>query len=71
MHSDVTSAPCTASLEQLEAGELQVIFAVDMFNEGVDLPHVDTILMLRPTESRSRTGPARRASSLTSSKRPR
>jgi superfamily II DNA or RNA helicase len=23
-----------------------------MFNEGVDLPNVDTILMLRPTESR-------------------
>lgn len=52
VHSDTTSAPRTASLERLEAGELQVIFAVDMFNEGVDLPHVDTIMMLRPTESR-------------------
>ena len=29
-----------------------MICSVDMFNEGVDLPHVDTILMLRPTESR-------------------
>ncbi|MDP3910683.1 MAG: hypothetical protein Q8Q14_09855, partial [Gemmatimonadales bacterium] len=28
------------------------MFAVDMFNEGVDLPHVDTVMMLRPTESR-------------------
>jgi superfamily II DNA or RNA helicase/diadenosine tetraphosphate (Ap4A) HIT family hydrolase/HKD family nuclease len=53
VHSDtMTSAPRTASLERLEAGELDVIFAVDMFNEGVDLPHVDTIMMLRPTESR-------------------
>ncbi|OGL19732.1 MAG: hypothetical protein A3K12_05815 [Candidatus Rokubacteria bacterium RIFCSPLOWO2_12_FULL_71_19] len=52
VHSDATSAPRTASLERLEAGELDVIFAVDMFNEGVDLPHVDTIMMLRPTESR-------------------
>lgn len=52
VHSDVTSAPRTVSLERLEAGELEVIFAVDMFNEGVDLPHVDTIMMLRPTESR-------------------
>ncbi len=52
VHSDVTSAPRTASLERLESGELEVIFAVDMFNEGVDLPHVDTIMMLRPTESR-------------------
>jgi superfamily II DNA or RNA helicase len=52
VHSDVTSAPRTPSLERLEAGELDVVFAVDMFNEGVDLPHVDTIMMLRPTESR-------------------
>ena len=28
-----------------------VIFSVDLFNEGVDIPAVDTILMLRPTES--------------------
>jgi hypothetical protein len=52
VHSDTTSAPRAASLERLEAGELNVVFAVDMFNEGVDLPHVDTIMMLRPTESR-------------------
>jgi superfamily II DNA or RNA helicase/diadenosine tetraphosphate (Ap4A) HIT family hydrolase/HKD family nuclease len=52
VHSAASSAPRTASLEQLEAGDLDVIFAVDMFNEGVDLPHVDTIMMLRPTESR-------------------
>ena len=30
---------------------LDVVFAVDMFNEGVDLPAVDTVMMLRPTES--------------------
>jgi superfamily II DNA or RNA helicase len=52
VHSGPTSAPRAHSLEQLEAGELDVVFAVDMFNEGVDLPQVDTILMLRPTESR-------------------
>ncbi len=52
VHSGEGSAPRTHSLEQLEAGELDVVFAVDMFNEGVDLPNVDTILMLRPTESR-------------------
>ena len=45
------SAPRAASLEQLEAGELDVVCAVDMFNEGVDLPHLDTVMMLRPTES--------------------
>ncbi len=52
VHAGGTSAPRAHSLEQLQAGDLDVVFAVDMFNEGVDLPDVDTILMLRPTESR-------------------
>jgi hypothetical protein len=51
VHSGETSDPRTHSLERLQRGELDVLFAVDMFNEGVDLPDVDTILMLRPTES--------------------
>jgi hypothetical protein len=38
-------------VEQLRAGELQVICTVDMFNEGLDVPEIDTVLMLRPTES--------------------
>lgn len=40
------------ALEQLRAGELDVIFSVDLFNEGVDLPVVDTVMMLRPTDSK-------------------
>lgn len=40
------------ALEQLADGRLQVIFSVDLFNEGVDLPAIDTVLMLRPTESK-------------------
>ncbi|MGR3783752.1 MAG: DEAD/DEAH box helicase family protein, partial [Albimonas sp.] len=51
VHSGPTSAPRTASLAALQAGELDVVFAVDMFNEGVDVPEIDTVLMLRPTES--------------------
>lgn len=31
--------------------ELKVIFTVDLFNEGIDIPSVNTILMLRPTDS--------------------
>ncbi len=31
--------------------ELQVIFSVDIFNEGVDIPAINTVLMLRPTNS--------------------
>lgn len=30
---------------------LAIIFTVDIFNEGIDIPDVDTILMLRPTQS--------------------
>jgi superfamily II DNA or RNA helicase/HKD family nuclease len=40
-----------SSLDALEGGELDVIFSVDLFNEGVDLPALDTVLMLRPTGS--------------------
>ena len=40
------------ALALLERGETDVIFSVDLFSEGVDLPLIDTILMLRPTESR-------------------
>src|SRR4029450_5922759 len=52
VHSGPTSAPRAASLEQLEAGELDIVVAVDMFNEGVDLPTLDTVMMLRPTEAK-------------------
>ncbi|MDC3307305.1 DUF3427 domain-containing protein [bacterium] len=52
VHSKKTSAPRTISLQQLDEGKLEIVFCVDMFNEGVDVPNIDTILMLRPTESR-------------------
>ena len=39
------------AIRGLEAGELRVIFSVDMFNEGVDIPDVDMVMFLRPTES--------------------
>lgn len=40
-----------AALRDLAAGDVSVVFSVDLFNEGVDVPAVDTVLMLRPTES--------------------
>ena len=36
---------------QLKNKEINYLFVVDIFNEGVDIPEVDTILFLRPTES--------------------
>lgn len=41
----------TASALALRAGEIRCLFTVDLFNEGVDLPDVDTLLLLRPTSS--------------------
>lgn len=51
VHSGPTSAPRGKSLRDLRSGELEIICAVDVFNEGLDLPDINTILMLRPTES--------------------
>ncbi|HVS30993.1 MAG TPA: DUF3427 domain-containing protein, partial [Thermoanaerobaculia bacterium] len=39
------------ALRRLKEGEINCLFAVDIFNEGVDVPQVDTVLFLRPTES--------------------
>jgi len=39
------------ALRELAAGRLSVVFSVDLFNEGVDVPTVNSLLMLRPTES--------------------
>ncbi|MEO3978237.1 DUF3427 domain-containing protein [Streptomyces sp. CAU 1734] len=40
-----------AALDSLKSGEIQVVFSVDLFNEGLDVPDVDTLLLLRPTSS--------------------
>jgi superfamily II DNA or RNA helicase/HKD family nuclease len=56
----ITAAPVYAgsalsrgeALQRMTEGSLQVIFSVDLFNEGVDLPAIDTVMMLRPTESK-------------------
>ena len=39
------------AIHKLTTGELKVLFTVDMFNEGVDIPEIDTVLFLRPTQS--------------------
>lgn len=37
--------------QKLISGEVRFIFVVDIYNEGVDIPEVNTVLFLRPTES--------------------
>lgn len=40
-----------AALADLRDGKVAFLFAVDLFNEGLDVPDVNTLLLLRPTES--------------------
>ena len=37
--------------QQLRSKQINILFVVDIFNEGVDIPELDTLLFLRPTES--------------------
>lgn len=39
------------AIERLERGEIEYIFSVDILNEGVDIPNLNQIIMLRRTES--------------------
>ena len=39
------------AITKLESNELQYIFTVDIFNEGIDIPAINQIIMLRPTQS--------------------
>jgi Domain of unknown function (DUF3427)/Helicase conserved C-terminal domain len=48
---DTPSNERRAALAALRSRELNMLFAVDLFNEGLDIPEVDTVLFLRPTES--------------------
>lgn len=40
-----------AAIANLRSGAVQALFTVDVFNEGVDVPAINTVLFLRPTES--------------------
>lgn len=40
-------------IKQFRADNLQIVFTVDLFNEGVDFPNVQVLLFLRPTESKT------------------
>ncbi|WP_247048161.1 DUF3427 domain-containing protein [Arthrobacter rhizosphaerae] len=51
VHGGTNDAERALALSRLGELEINCIFTVDLFNEGLDLPQVDTILMLRPTQS--------------------
>lgn len=39
------------AINKLKNNNIRILFTVDMFNEGVDIPSIDTVLFLRPTQS--------------------
>lgn len=49
--ADTPAAERLKAITDLSAGRVSVVFSVDLFNEGVDVPKVNSLLMLRPTES--------------------
>ena len=46
-----SDADRNSAKQRLVSGEIRFIFVVDIYNEGVDIPEVNTVLFLRPTES--------------------
>lgn len=51
VHADTPESERRQALAELAAGRLRIVFSVDLFNEGIDVPSVDTLLLLRPTDS--------------------
>lgn len=51
LHSRTKEMRREEAIRRLDAGEMDVLFTVDLFNEGTDIPSVDTLLFVRPTES--------------------
>jgi superfamily II DNA or RNA helicase len=49
--SGVENDRCSALIDDLRAGRLTFLFTVDKLSEGVDVPEINTVLFLRPTES--------------------
>lgn len=49
--AETSSTERQEALTALRHRRINIIFAVDLFNEGLDIPEVDTVLFLRPTES--------------------
>jgi superfamily II DNA or RNA helicase/diadenosine tetraphosphate (Ap4A) HIT family hydrolase/HKD family nuclease len=51
VHTGENSGDRATALDDLDRGALDAVAAVDLFNEGIDLPRIDRVVMLRPTGS--------------------
>lgn len=51
VHSGPHSIDRSTAISELVSGRVAILFTVDLFNEGVDIPQIDLVIFLRPTES--------------------
>ena len=51
VHGETSPKERAAATTRLRDRDVNVLFTCDLFNEGIDLPFVDTLLFLRPTSS--------------------
>lgn len=51
LNADSSEEERNSAKDKLVNGDVRFIFVVDLYNEGVDIPEINTILFLRPTES--------------------
>ncbi len=51
LHSQLPYDTRRSLVRRFRQGEIRILCTVDLFNEGVDVPEIDTVLFLRPTES--------------------
>ena len=51
LHGKSSPEERVVAQRKLVSGEINFIFVVDLYNEGIDIPEINTVLFLRPTES--------------------
>ena len=51
LHGETGDADRNETVRHFRDGKFRFLFVVDIFNEGVDIPDIDTVLFLRPTNS--------------------
>src|SRR5690625_6228358 len=51
VHGGTSRPQRQQAIADLRSGVIKAIFSVDLFNEGVDIPELNTLLLLRPSQS--------------------
>ncbi|MBC8064419.1 MAG: DUF3427 domain-containing protein [Chlorobia bacterium] len=51
LHSDLPKEVRELTMSRFRSGDLNLVCTVDLLNEGIDVPEIDTVIFLRPTES--------------------